>query len=471
MKSILIGIDGAEPALIQKWQDELPTLAKFNFCKLKSTLPPSSAPAWTSVITGVGPEKHWIYDFFYFDGEIKVVNSRYRKKPAIWNLLSNLGMKSIIVNVPVTYPPERINGVIVSGLLTPPKAKFVMPSEVEKLLKGYKMEHLIVDDLPIRIASYYYPEKVLTMLNEWMEWRTKAVLRLISKYGFDFCMVVYRATDLAQHFLDDEYVYQIYKKVDEEIEKIMGKVRANYFVVSDHGFCRIRKNININNFLYDKGFLKIKKKERKLKFGKKMANLLRFLPRKFTYLPFFKKMLFSIAKKENVIDFSSSIAFCLSSSSRAILIRREYKDDVVKEIESIKVNGKRVLKLKELQYPYIKDWSYMVADLKDGYFLMDLLNFEGMISKPEKFNFKREHAKEGVFMTYGKIFKEMDEKAKITDVMPTILHSMKLPIPNYLDGKVLDIFKEKRAVRKVDWEKYWLSEKEREIIRKLALKI
>ena len=66
MKSILIGIDGAEPKLIDKWIDELPNLQKFYSCygKLNSTIPPSSAPAWTSIVTGVMPSEHGIYDFF-----------------------------------------------------------------------------------------------------------------------------------------------------------------------------------------------------------------------------------------------------------------------------------------------------------------------------------------------------------------------------------------------------------------------
>ncbi|MCD6448683.1 MAG: alkaline phosphatase family protein, partial [Thermoplasmata archaeon] len=154
MRSIIIGIDGAEPTLIQKWIDELPNLQKFRcFGKLESTLPPSSAPAWTSIVTGVEPAKHGIFDFFYFDGKsIKVISRHSRRMPAIWNLLSDIGKKSIVINVPVTYPPERINGIIVSGLLTPPGEKFFYPPDVAPFLNDYKLEHLVIDDVPIRLA-------------------------------------------------------------------------------------------------------------------------------------------------------------------------------------------------------------------------------------------------------------------------------------------------------------------------------
>lgn len=465
MKSILIGIDGAEPSLIEKWSDELPNLQKFIFTKLESTLPPSSAPAWTSIVTGVEPNKHGIYDFFYFDGKIKLISSLHRRVPAIWNLLDSIGRKSIVVNVPVTFPPEKINGVMVSGLLTPPKANFVLPIEAKKFLKGYKMEHLLIDDLPIRIASYYQPEKVFNLLISWIDARTKAFINLLKNYEWDFSMLVYRATDLAQHFLDDEYVFQIYKKIDDSLGKIM-HFKANYFIVSDHGFCKIKKNIYVNNLLYEKGYIKLIKKKKTLKTGKKIARLLNLLPRKFTYIPFVKKILFSIAMKENLIDFNNSKAFCLSSSSRAVLVRKNIKEEVINLLKEIK----EILEIKELPYDYAKEWDYLVIDLKDGYFIMDLLNFEKILAEPEKFHFKREHAKHGIFMAYGNEFKEIEEKANVIDVLPTIFHSMKLPIPLHIDGKVLDVFKKEEKVKKVDWQKYGISKKELDIIKEIATK-
>lgn len=469
MRSIVIGIDGAEPKLIEKWIDELPTLQKFYPCygKLASTLPPSSAPAWTSIVTGVTPEKHGIYDFFYFDNGIKVVSSRHRRMPAIWNLLSDIGKRSIVINVPVTYPPERVNGIIISGLLTPPDENFVEPKEIKKMLADYKMEHLIVDDLPIRMAAYYNPEKVKKILYEWIESRTKAAIKLMKNFDWDFGMIVYRATDLVQHFLwDKEEVFEVYKKVDEEIGKIIEKFKANYFIVSDHGFYGIKKNVFLNNLLYEKGYVVANKKPSSLMIGKMLTRLLYHMPKNFTHFPFMRKLLFSIAFKEKIIDFEKSVAFCLSSSSRAIICRKEIKEEIIELINSFEDDGEKIMRLHEI---YGKNgMSYLVAELKEGYAIMDILNFGKALEKPGKFHFKGEHSKYGIFMAYGKEIKEWDGNASVMDVMPTVLHSMNLPSPSYADGNVIDIFKKKKKPKKVEWQKFGFSKREKEMIKALA---
>ena len=118
-KVIVIGVDGATLDIMEPWMDrgELPNFDKIRkngvYGKLRSTDPYYSAPAWVSIVTGCNPGKHGIYDFFRTDTfSKKLVNSRYRKTPAIWNILTENRKKSIIVNVPGTYPPEKINGII-----------------------------------------------------------------------------------------------------------------------------------------------------------------------------------------------------------------------------------------------------------------------------------------------------------------------------------------------------------------------
>jgi len=473
MKSIVIGVDGAEPSLVDKWIDDLPNLQKFYSCyaRMESTLPPSSAPAWTSIVTGVKPERHGIYDFFYYDEgshEIKVVSSRMRKVAAIWNLLDSIGKRSIVINVPLTYPPEKINGVVVSGLLTPPGENFVEPEYLRGMLSDYKMEHLIVDDLPIRMAAQYNPEKVMHLLYQWVESRTKAAIKLMKNFPWEFGMIVYRATDLIQHFMwGRDEVFEIYRKVDEEIGKIMDNFKANYFIVSDHGFYGVEKNVFLNNFLYKNGHIVAKRKPLAVKMGKMLSPLLHRMPRKFTHLPFMRKMLFSIASKKNMIDMEQSNAFCLSSSSRAVICRKGMKDEIKKLLDGIKDGNKKIL---NMRHAYSTDnISYLIADLKEGYAIMDMLNFGGVIEEPEKFHFHGEHAKYGIFMAHGKKMKEMDDMVvSAIDVAPTILHSMGLPVAEHMEGNVIPVFREKERVKRVNWEKFGISGREREAIKRIA---
>ena len=135
---VVIGLDGGTLDLMQPWMDDnsLPTFNKIRkqgvYGYLRSTTPYYSAPAWVSIVTGCNPGKHGIYDFFRTDCFAKknLISSSYRKKPAIWNLLTNADRKSIVVNVPGTYPPEEINGVMITCLLTPSfESNFTYPKQ------------------------------------------------------------------------------------------------------------------------------------------------------------------------------------------------------------------------------------------------------------------------------------------------------------------------------------------------------
>ena len=107
-KVILIGIDGATPQLLHTWVDQgyLPTFKKIHEhgCRgeLTSTIPPFSAPAWTSIVTGCNPGKHGIYGF-ESTGTLSphLITSRSRKVPAIWNYFTDIGIPQIII------PPSR----------------------------------------------------------------------------------------------------------------------------------------------------------------------------------------------------------------------------------------------------------------------------------------------------------------------------------------------------------------------------
>ena len=146
-KVVVIGLDGGTLDLMIPWIEEgkLPAFSKIkqkgSYGKLRSTTPYYSAPAWVSMVTGVQPGKHGIYDFFRTDTPKKrIVNSQYRKAPALWKMLTENGKQSIIVNVPGTFPPEKIDGVMITGLLTPSlDSTYTYPSSIKKDLVPEKL--------------------------------------------------------------------------------------------------------------------------------------------------------------------------------------------------------------------------------------------------------------------------------------------------------------------------------------------
>lgn len=124
-------------------QRQLPTfkylIENGSYGNLNSTIPPLSAPAWTSAFTGVNPGKHNIFDFFTIRNdnyELRNVTSNDRKTPAIWNILDTYGMTSGIFNMPMTYPPEAVNGFMVAGLGTPDtNSNFIYPRIPQRRVK------------------------------------------------------------------------------------------------------------------------------------------------------------------------------------------------------------------------------------------------------------------------------------------------------------------------------------------------
>lgn len=125
---LVIGLDGATFDLIKPWvqQGELPNIAKILqrgvHGELKSTVPPMSPPAWTSFMTGKNPGKHGIIDFTArkpYSYEIEFINARWRQAETIWKIMSDADKRVCVIAVPITYPPEKINGVMISGIDTP----------------------------------------------------------------------------------------------------------------------------------------------------------------------------------------------------------------------------------------------------------------------------------------------------------------------------------------------------------------
>ncbi len=123
---ILLGLDGADWEIINTFisQGKLPTFAKLKeegtWGYLQSLDPSLSPMLWTTIATGKSPDQHGIVDFLVWDEEKKErlpVTTRHRKAAAIWNILTHHGVKSGVFNWLVSWPAEKIDGVLLSDRL------------------------------------------------------------------------------------------------------------------------------------------------------------------------------------------------------------------------------------------------------------------------------------------------------------------------------------------------------------------
>ena len=141
-KAIFLGLDGLDPAITEKLMNEgrLPNLARLRaegtYTRLRTTFPALSPVAWSTFATGVNPARHNIFDFLNRDlktyapelssakvwpahnGSPATVEMRRKSEP-FWTILGRAAVKSTILRVPVTFPPEAFNGLELSAMCTP----------------------------------------------------------------------------------------------------------------------------------------------------------------------------------------------------------------------------------------------------------------------------------------------------------------------------------------------------------------
>ena len=531
LKIIIIGLDGGTLDLMKPWMDKgkLPTFAKIRekgiYGKLRSTTPYYSAPAWVSIVTGVNPGKHGIYDFFRTDTfSKKIINSQYRKKPAIWNILTDAGKKSIVVNVPGSYPPEKIDGVMITGLLTPsPDSNYTYPKSIkDELVEGklgkYELEQVAVDDLPKTLTARYSPEKLVRQINNMTDSHAQVTMNLMEKHEWDFTMVVFRGTDDAQHLLWDnkELILSCYQKADYYINKMMELYPdAVFIVVSDHGFGKPQKYFYVNNLLYNHGYLRATSNPSynlnnlMLKVFNKLSRLIfHLIPlRSLVRSSIGKKLILSSGPASN-IDLSQTKAMYHSVCSRGIRInlKDKYKKGIVNKEDYESLRNELINLLKNLHDPEtgekiikniyrweeiysenaVNDPLDIIFDLNEKYGAQELLkppdNLKQAIrsnkktlpflSKPGFYDWMGDHLPNGILFMYGKNIKSNQQiNASVVDIVPTVLAALNNPIPNYIDGKVLEnAFIKKPEVKwaKIpDKNKEFLTELELDRIKKL----
>jgi len=217
-KVLVIGLDGVPFELLNGLfaKGIMPFLQSMDqegyHANLLSTVPPISAPAWTTFATGVNPGQHGILQFvnlrpgkaadahetlWMFPGGVSLLNADKIRGVTLWQLLSDAGQYPVIVNVPLTYPPRAINGIMVTGMLTPPNARtFTHPPELSERLRraGYET------DLPTHEREFDFdPERFVSRLGEVLRKRREICLQLMEGEPWKFFMVVFTGTDRMLH--------------------------------------------------------------------------------------------------------------------------------------------------------------------------------------------------------------------------------------------------------------------------------
>jgi len=503
VRTVIFGVDGLAYRIIHPLMErgDMPNFKKLQErgCEavLESKYPPLTPPAWTSLSTGLKPARHGVYDFWRYDDQAEEgkprkahVQSQRRDGKAIWNILSEYGKQVLVINVPVTYPPDLVNGYMVSGYLTPSTdVDFTYPpsfkEELFNAVPNYEIDVQLGDIFKGKVEARVgrLAEAVLRVTRK----RMALLSYLLQEKPWDFCYVVFVGPDRLQHSMWDEIVafdprmVEYYRLLDDALGLCLDQLGSDdaLFVVSDHGFQGISRSFDINEYLYSQGLLKLqsgaKRRKASLRSGLKHTlervgwlSMARWVTKKLKGVGIIKSRKGALYRPFLAdVDWRRTLAYVPSMSGFGggyadIVLDPSMDsnriDDLIADLKR-QVDPKTSQPLIDAIYtaesygtgPFAPSEPHLLLLPTDGItFSMNLGNkwlwndaFNGRDVK------KRcgAHQKDGVLYAYGKGIKQgfKAPNAEVFDLVPTVLHSMSLPLPYEFDGQILyDLFVEEK---------------------------
>jgi len=325
-KVFIVGIDGGTLNLVKPWaeQGKLPTFARIMqngvSGKLMSTIQPISASAWSSFATGKNPGKHGILDFVRstpFSYKVQFVNASARDGKTLWRILSESGATVGVMNVPVTFPPEQVNGFLIAGMLSPSLGSgFTFPDGLLKEINAKVDKYIIDVDVP-NISGGDKREIFLNKAMESLKIRRDTMRYLYLKRKPDFFCVAFTESDRISHnfwkYMDSfsslssppytggkergdggnidkktpssiselekekygDAILNLYIELDIILAEILSMIDddTTLYIISDHGFGPVHKTVSVHRWLCHHGFMKMKKEA--LGFGKMTDGFVR----------------------------------------------------------------------------------------------------------------------------------------------------------------------------------------------------
>jgi predicted AlkP superfamily phosphohydrolase/phosphomutase len=154
-KLVLIGLDGGTFRVLRQLVDAgvMPNLARFlgegASGTLLSTHPPVTCPAWPTMFTGVNPGKHSIFSFTCRNADRTKPHTASLlevQSPTLWELIGSAGYRAGVMNVPITFPAQPLNGFMVSG--------FPAPGGCPQVVWPREQYDKMVSDLPDFVVNW-----------------------------------------------------------------------------------------------------------------------------------------------------------------------------------------------------------------------------------------------------------------------------------------------------------------------------
>lgn len=499
-RTLIIGLDGATFKLLKPWMEEgnLPNLASIArngvTGKLRSVIPPLSPSAWPAFFTGKEAGKTGIFAFGNASKSHRgmesdsLINFSDVNALSLWRILSDQGCKVGVVNIPVTWPPEPVNGFLITAFFTPPDAKeFTYPSSLKAELDDYQI------DIELEKYGGHMPEsgvdrqELLREQYRITQNRFRNIVNLIKKYEPDFFCVNFKGLDVVQHFFwHDKAVILNYLQL---LDGYIGELRVLMspcvtFVMSDHGF-HARGDIyfHVNSWLEREGYL-IRSSQLR---GRASASLYTFGVRLVEQFGWIRELIPEKMKRWAVteqihdqIDWTATKAHAtrwglyVNEETVGAEEKEALRDELIQRLEGVvdPGTGQKVFqKLWRKEELHAGDY---LCHLPDVIFLQSVkykvnptlreLIFARRVDSPAQTG-SHGADPDGILIVAGARIEKQKEivGARIVDLAPTVLHIMGVPVADDMDGRVLtELFdpNAELAKRKIAYQSYSLEKKE-----------
>ncbi len=503
-KVLVIGLDGTTFDLLDAMMAEgvLPFLSQAIqngvSGRLTSAYPPVTAAAFASFLTGMNPGKHGIYEFLYRqrgDWQQTPVNSTMLRAKTIWAWMSEAGLRVGVLSVPLTYPPQPINGFSLADFLTPKGARDLsyppeLITEIEARFGPYPLYH----------SKVYTPSGVEELLAEChaiLQYRAETALYLMQSQDWDVLMIYLEGTDRVQHelwhILDENHprydpteasryrpgILEFYRETDAQVRRFVEAAGpgTDVILMSDHGFGPIYRFVNINIWLWKQGFLVLKSDALTrlkamlfhlgltpalgyriaMRFGFANLRLSRGMSKRLGLLRSVGRVFLSL----NNVDWARTSAYSQGNYGQIYVNVRgrepfgavspggEYEevvDQLVAGLRELRDPAtdepivERIFRRQDLyQGPVAEQSPDVMFLLEDTYKPLGTLEFSSHRLVEDAFGNSGDHRMEGILVMNGVPMRKgiVLQDAKLIDLAPTLLYLAGVPVPHDMDGRVL----------------------------------
>jgi predicted AlkP superfamily phosphohydrolase/phosphomutase len=233
---------------------------------MRSSIPTISSVSWTNFTTGRNPGKHGVYGFTDVKPGTTTTffpNFGNVRTPTLWDELGLAGKRTLVLNIPGTYPARELAGVLISGFVAVNLERAVWPASVLPRLKtdGYRID---VDYL----NADQRPDAFFADLDATLEARRRTYLGLLRDEPWDLFIGVITECDRLHHYFWNQYAdpaaphhgrfLEFYRRLDDVVAALLDALPRGtpVYVVADHGHTLIHREFYPNAWLRAQGLLR-----------------------------------------------------------------------------------------------------------------------------------------------------------------------------------------------------------------------